>query len=113
MVTNEVPGVTVGYATVLSVAAAAGGIVLLLGRLALRAQRQRPATGAEAMVGEIGRALVAFTAEGDGQIAVHGEIWRARSQVPLTAGAAVRVVAIHGLTLQVEPERSLDRGETT
>ena len=38
-----------------------------------------------------------------GQIRVHGEIWRATSAVPLAAGRGVRVTAVDGLTLLVEP----------
>jgi membrane-bound ClpP family serine protease len=55
------------------------------------------------MMGEQGRALTAIGAEQPGQVSVHGEIWRAVSTQPISAGAAVRVIALTGLTAVVEP----------
>jgi membrane-bound serine protease (ClpP class) len=110
MVTNEVPGVSVGYGSVLAMAVAAGGIVLVLGRLAIAAHRQGPATGVEAMTGEYGRTLTATAPDTDGQVSVHGEIWRARSHVPIAADVAVRVLAVKGLTLSIEPAATSDEG---
>jgi membrane-bound serine protease (ClpP class) len=55
------------------------------------------------LIGEVGRALTALGPGHDGQIRVHGEIWRATSEVPLAPASAVRVTAISGLTLAVEP----------
>jgi membrane-bound serine protease (ClpP class) len=69
----------------------------------MQAQRQKPVTGAEGLVGEQGRALSEISADGVGQVTVHGEIWRAISSQPIPSGARVRVVAIHGLTLTVAP----------
>jgi membrane-bound serine protease (ClpP class) len=103
LLTNEVPGVSVSYRTILPVAVATGGLVLLLGRLALRAQRQRPVTGAEGLIGERGHALGDIAPGAVGQVNVHGEIWRATSEQPLAAGARIRVVALDGLTMIVAP----------
>jgi membrane-bound serine protease (ClpP class) len=106
MVTNDVPGVTVNYGTIVPAALATGGIVLFLGRLAMRAQRQRPVTGAEGLIGEHGLALTDVGPDATGQVRVHGEIWRAASAQPIPRGTHVRVIAIDGLTLTVAP---LDR----
>jgi membrane-bound serine protease (ClpP class) len=105
MVTSEVPGISVSYGGIGITAVVAAAVVLLLGRLALRAQRQPPATGAEGMLGEHGRALTAIEPHGHGQISVRGEIWRATSAEAIAAGHAVRVTALDGLTLAV---RSLE-----
>jgi membrane-bound serine protease (ClpP class) len=102
MLTSEVPGVNVSFRAIVPVAVATGGLVLLLGRLAMRAQRQKPVTGAEGLMGERGHALTDVPAHGEGQVSVHGEIWRATSAAPVRQGARVRVVAIEGLTLTVE-----------
>jgi membrane-bound serine protease (ClpP class) len=103
LLTSEVPGVTVSYGTIIPVAVVTGALVLALGRLALRAQQQRPVTGAEGLVGERGHVLSDIPANGFGQISVHGEIWRATSSHALTAGTRVRVVALDGLTMTVVP----------
>jgi membrane-bound serine protease (ClpP class) len=102
MITNTVPGVRVGYRFVAPIAFGFAGIFLFLGRLALEAQRLQRVTGAEGMVGELGRTLTAIAAGEHGQINVHGEIWRATSADPVAAGDRVRVMAIQGLTLLVE-----------
>jgi membrane-bound serine protease (ClpP class) len=105
MVTSEVPGVSVNFRFIVPVAIATGGVALFLGRLAMRAQAQAPVTGAEGLLGARGRALTALGPDVFGQVSVHGEIWRALSSSPIAEGARVRVTALDGLTLSVEPER--------
>ena len=101
MVTTEVPGIAVNYTGIVLTAVLAAALVLMLGRLAIRAQRQPPATGAEAMVGEQGHALAPIAPGAFGQVSVHGEIWRATSGASIAAGDRVRVTAVNGLTLTV------------
>ena len=98
-----VPGAHVSLGAIVPAALLLAAAVLGLGRLALAAQRRPPQTGAETMIGDIGRSRTAFGSEVAGQIDVHGEIWQASSREPLPAGAPVRIVARHGLTLVVEP----------
>jgi membrane-bound serine protease (ClpP class) len=86
------------------------GIFLFLGRLALVAQRQPAVTGAAAMIAETGRAQTAIPAGGTGYVAAHGEVWIARATQPVAAGTPVRIVALDGLTLTVEP---IDTGSTS
>ena len=59
-------------------------------------RRYRVTTGAEAMLGERAEVI------GPGQVWVRGEIWNARGADG--AGESVRVAAIDGLTLVVEPD---------
>jgi membrane-bound serine protease (ClpP class) len=107
MITSEVPGVTVSYRVIIPVVIAFAGLMLFLGRLAVQAQRLKPVTGVEGMVGEEGHTLTVIERGSTGQVSVHGEIWRATSAVTVNAGTPVRVTAVDGLTLSVEP-----RGET-
>ncbi|MFN8161355.1 MAG: NfeD family protein [Solirubrobacterales bacterium] len=65
-------------------------------------RNRRVRTGSEAMPGEV--AVVAEPCSpGQGTVRLRGEIWHARSAEPLPAGREVRVTAVHGLTLEVEP----------
>lgn len=67
---------------------------------------KRPRMGREGLCGQIGRALTAINREA-GKVWVHGERWRARSEVPIAKGAAVVVESIEsGLTLHVSPQAS-------
>jgi membrane-bound serine protease (ClpP class) len=78
-------------------------IFLFLGRLALTAYRRPPVTGKEGLVGFAGQARDPLTPDTTGYVFVRGELWRARSRSPIPAGAPIRVLQVHGLTLDVEP----------
>lgn len=87
------------------VAGVVGLGTVLAGRLAWRARRARPTTGAESLVDE--RAVVrGVEPEGrTGQIFLNGAWWQVRTEGPaLEVGQRVRVVRVDGLELTVEPE---------
>jgi membrane-bound serine protease (ClpP class) len=69
----------------------------------VRTRFATPTIGREAMIGEIGTATSAV--EPEGVVTVLGAPWRARTNraTPIGAGANVRVVAVDGLLLEVEP----------
>jgi membrane protein implicated in regulation of membrane protease activity len=64
-------------------------------------RRYRIRTGAEAMVGR--HAEVLEGSSHAGRVRLSGEIWNARSEVPVTKGQIVRITAVDGLTLVIEP----------
>ncbi|MGE0593694.1 MAG: nodulation protein NfeD [Vicinamibacterales bacterium] len=103
MFSDTVPGVTVGLGTIVPLVLGVAAVFLFLGRLALASQRAPAATGAEGLRGARGRARAALTPEQEGLVDLHGEIWRAISRAPVDPGQPVRVTAVHGLTLTVEP----------
>jgi membrane-bound serine protease (ClpP class) len=81
-----------------------GSLVVEVGEAALFvwwSKRRRAQVGAETLVGAEGVALGSL--EPDGQVRLGGEIWRAHSASPVAAGGCVRVTAVEGLTLVVEP----------
>ena len=82
---------------------ALGGILGFVGWKVARTRRERLRLGAPGMVGELGEATSDVGPEA-GEVFVHGERWAARSDAPIASGAAVRVRAVRGLVLQVEPE---------
>lgn len=64
------------------------------------AQRRKPTTGVEGIVGEAGIALEDL--DPDGQVRVHGEIWTATAEdPPVRAGDPCIVVSIKGLHLTI------------
>lgn len=63
-------------------------------------------TGAEAMVGASGEALTDCVPVG--QVKVQGQIWKGRCRDGVSAGDAVTVVAIDGLTLEVVASARVD-----
>ena len=69
----------------------------------VRTRFATPTIGREWMIGSTGTAVGAISPEGVAQV---GEAkWRARTNraTPIAAGADLRVVAIDGVTLEVEP----------
>jgi membrane-bound serine protease (ClpP class) len=103
MMTGNVLGVSVGLGVIIPAALAFAIIFLFLGRLALTAYRHPPVTGKEGLVGIAGQARDPLTPDTTGYVFVRGELWRARSGSPVPAGAPIRVLQVHGLTLDVEP----------
>jgi len=67
-------------------------------------------TGAEGLIGTYGQTLTPLGPDEPGQVNVHGEIWRATSAAPIEPGRGVRVTALNGLTVLVEPLESELRG---
>ena len=71
----------------------------------LRAQRLRPVTGVEGMIGEIGESLE--TLDPSGAVRVHGEIWQAESlSGTINKSARIKVAGIENLTLLVKNAES-------
>ncbi len=111
---DAVPGVEVGLGLVVATAVGLAGIVLFLGRLALKAQRLAPVMGAGGMIGLEGWTRDPLEPGALGYVDVRGEMWRASSRQSVPQGQPVRVVAISGLTLIVEPSGTVAReGESS
>jgi membrane-bound serine protease (ClpP class) len=70
----------------------------------IRTRFSTPTIGRESMIGEMGVAVADVAPEGT--VELRGAPWRARTNraTPIRAGDPIRVVAIDGLLLEVEPE---------
>ena len=77
--------------------------------VAVRSRFSTPTIGREEFVGETGEAAVEIAP--DGVVVLRGARWRARTNraTPIPAGAAIRVVEVDGLVLEVEPEEGAAR----
>lgn len=64
-------------------------------------------SGMEELLGS--EALVVEDFEQEGRVNIHSENWSALCDTPLQKGQTVKVIAIDGLTLQVEPLDSQNR----
>jgi membrane-bound serine protease (ClpP class) len=65
-------------------------------------RRYRVTTGVEGLVGERAEVVEALTPTG--RVKVRGELWAARATDAALPGQRVRVTAVDGLTLKVEPD---------
>jgi membrane protein implicated in regulation of membrane protease activity len=80
----------------------AGGMLDIAESLVLMrwSRRRRPATGAEALIGQ--RAIVVTPCHPLGQVRIAGELWAARSEAGADLGDEVAVRGAEGLTLLVD-----------
>ena len=97
---TDAPGFGISWQLVGGTALAASASLLLLMAVLARSHRGPVITGQEEMLGS--RARVIDWQGGAGRVRVRGEIWRARGPADLTPGQEVKVIAIDGLTLEVE-----------
>ena len=65
-----------------------------------RMRRAKVQTGVENLLGATGEVNERLAPSG--KVRVLGELWQARASTELSRGALVRVVAVHGLVLEVE-----------
>ena len=88
------------------------GLVVLVGAMCLEVleyfawkrflRRYQLRSGPETLVGRT--ATVVDDIDPAGRVRLDGEYWNARASDPARAGETVRITAIDGLTLEVEPE---------
>ncbi|HEY6771027.1 MAG TPA: NfeD family protein [Solirubrobacterales bacterium] len=85
------------------------GFVVFASRKAIAAHRDEPVrTGSEELVGALGDVRAPLDPEG--QVFIQGALWRARTtgSGEIGPGNRVRVKAVDGLTLEVEPVADQD-----
>jgi membrane-bound serine protease (ClpP class) len=102
---TSAPELQVSLGVILPVVAGLSAILVLLARLGLLSQRQRPTTGSAGMLGSTARALAPITPGAPGRVSTHGEIWTATASEPIASGEEVFVTAVDGLTLTVSRTR--------
>lgn len=102
---SSVPEMRLPLAVVLPASLTLAALCAVAVRLAMRAQRTAVQTGSEGLRGEVG--TVAEPLDPEGKVFVHGELWDAVSVAgAVPKGSRVRVVAVHDLSLSVEPAAS-------
>ncbi len=97
---SDAPGFGVPLPLILALAATSAAVILLGGGMALKARRRPVVSGREEMTGAPGEVLE--VAEGEAWARIRGERWRVTSSQPLAPGQRIRVLGLHGLTLDVQ-----------
>lgn len=104
MFDSDIPGFGISIAFVVSLGIAAALFVFWLVSFILKLRRRGAVSGAESIVGGIGKAMFDFT--GDGKIWLQGESWAARTRTPVEKDQEVVVTNMVGLTLEVKPKNN-------
>jgi membrane-bound serine protease (ClpP class) len=84
---------------IVTAALCVSAFMLFIGTLAVRTWRQRPASGSEGLIGEIGEVRVRLAPRG--KVWLHGEYWNAESDEEIEVGQKVRVVSLNRMVLRV------------
>jgi membrane-bound serine protease (ClpP class) len=108
LIDTEAPGFGLSIRLILTFAVTSALLLFFLIGLALKSYRRPVVSGSEELMGAVGQAVSGFP--GAGSIHLHGEIWSARSDLPIAPGTPVEVTGRDGLTLLIVP-RTADKGD--
>jgi len=98
---TDVPGLGIDLSVIITFTISSALMFIIVVGMAIKARRRPVVSGLEELVG--GEALVLQDFQHEGRVAIHGETWRAASDVPVHKDQSVKVVSIKGLTLHVKP----------
>jgi membrane-bound serine protease (ClpP class) len=101
LVDTDQAGFGISLPLILVVAVSSAIITVFVIGMAIKSRRSPIVTGREEMLTSEGVVVDDFTGEGD--IRVHGEIWRAQSAQPLHKDQRVQVTGREGLVLKIIP----------
>ena len=107
LVNGPIPEMRVKWVTALSISIPLGAITIFLMTIALKARRNKVATGAEGMIGEVG--IVEAPLSPFGKVFVRGELWDAVAPTPVAPGTNVVVRKVEDLKLYVEPQTAAEQ----
>jgi membrane-bound serine protease (ClpP class) len=99
LVDSPLPELRVDPWKLFPVIVAFAAFTIALVRLVIQAQRRRPQTGKEGLLGRQGEAETDLDPEG--WVVVQGERWRASAAEPVPRGGKVQVESVEGLLLRV------------
>lgn len=93
--------IALSISIIISASALTSALFLFAIGMGIKAQRLKPATGAEILIGELGESFEDLNPTG--QVQVNGDVWNAESISGLiNKGEKIKVIGIKGLTLLVE-----------
>ena len=98
---SDLPAYQISLPIIAAFAVSSVAIFVFVIGAAMKIRRTKVITGRESIVGDSAEVMEDFTERG--LVCLHGEIWQARSRVPLTKGSMVRIVGLGDLVLTVEP----------
>ena len=98
---TDAPGFGIDISVIITFAITSVLVFVVAIGMALKARRRPVVSGLEELVDGIATVIEDFDQQG--KVTIHSEIWNAHSYTSLHKGQQVKVTAIKGLTLEVEP----------
>jgi membrane-bound serine protease (ClpP class) len=99
LVDTDAPGFGISVPLILAFSVTTSLVLFAVIGMAVRSRQRPVVSGGEQLIGARGQALADF--ERTGPVRVHGELWTARTDVPLRRGQSVSVIGRDGLVLKV------------
>jgi membrane-bound serine protease (ClpP class) len=109
LIDTELPGYGIPPGLIVALGVLSVLLVGALAAIALRTRRRAPVTGEIELIGKVAQVL--DDTPDQGWVSIRGETWRATGSTPLRRGQTVRVLARHGLVLEVAPIDNNGPGE--
>lgn len=97
---GSVPGMSISFDVLVPTVIFISLFFVTVSALIFKAQVSKSRSGSEGLIGETG--IVKKDIMPEGKVFVHGELWKARSKIPLLKGAKVKIVKIDNLVLEVK-----------
>ena len=97
---QNVPFLKISLKLILSIAVGMGLITVFVLTKGVAAQRRKPLTGKESLIGKQGIVITEII-NGKGQVELEGQIWTAKSKENIEKGEEIIVENTEGLTLYV------------
>ena len=101
VIDTDLPGFTIPWTLIASLAIATAVFVFVVVRMAIRARQRPVVSGVTSLVGADGEML--DDATGTGWANIRGETWQVKTNGRVTRGQKVRVVAVDGVIPRVAP----------
>lgn len=112
LIDTEVPGFGIPLSLIVPLGMVSALLVFGIVAMALKARRQRLVGGDSELIGSLAQITsVSVQDSHSGWLHLQGENWQVHSASPLQAGQQVRVIARHGLQLEVTAQPSTHREE--
>ncbi|WP_279222752.1 NfeD family protein [Stutzerimonas kunmingensis] len=112
LIDTEVPGFGIPLSLIVPLGMVSALLVFGIVAMALKARRQRLVGGDSELIGSLAQITsVSVQDSHSGWLHLQGENWQVHSALPLQVGQQVRVIARHGLQLEVTAQPSTHREE--
>jgi membrane-bound serine protease (ClpP class) len=101
LIDTDLPGFAIPWTLIVTLAVVTLALILVVGRMVLRARRAPLVSGVQSLVGADGEMVE--DADDTGWANIRGETWKVRTAAPLTRGQRIRVIAVDGMLPRVAP----------
>ncbi len=100
LIENPTEYMRISLSVIIPAVVVSGAFFVFAVTMAIRARLQKPTTGMEGLIGEIGIASTPIVPEG--KVAIHGEIWDVVSDQNIERGEKVQVIGVVNLKMKVK-----------